>query len=188
MWIRAGAWWFGDSVRTEYNQRSAQAAGWAVARTHAHKELVAAENLQRQDYRAYCPLIRRHRSHARRVSEVLRPLFPGYLFVRISPQTERWRPMLSTLGVREFVRCGDRLSLLEDSFVHSLRAREVDGVITRPASPYRIGQEVRLAGGAFDGLVATIIEMHERERLTVLTELLRQAVKVNVDERQISPV
>jgi transcriptional antiterminator RfaH len=175
-------------VRTEYGHYLGRLCGWAVVTTQPHKEHVALENLQRQDYRAYCPLIRRRHSHARRISDVLRPLFPGYLFVQIDAETERWRPILSTLGVRELVRCGDRLSLLEDNFVRCLRAREVDGVIARPASPYRIGQEVRLAGGVFDGVVATIIEMHERERLTVLTQLLNQAVRVKVDERQISPL
>ena len=47
---------------------------------------------------------------------------------------------------------------------------------------------MRLAGGAFDGLVATVIEMHENDRLTVLMQLLSRAVKVRIDERQISVV
>jgi transcriptional antiterminator RfaH len=86
------------------------------------------------------------------------------------------------------VRCGERLSLIDDAFVQSLKSRELDGVIVRPRSPYRVGQQVRLAGGPFDGLVATIIGMHERERLTVLLELLSRAVKVQIDDRKISPV
>jgi transcriptional antiterminator RfaH len=118
---------------------------------------------------------------------VLRPLFPGYLFVRINPDAQRWRPMLSTYGVRTLVRCGNQLSLIEDAFIRSLKAREIEGVIARPASPFFVGQQVRLAGAAFDGLVATIIEMHERDRLTVLMQLLNRPVKVKVDERQISP-
>jgi transcriptional antiterminator RfaH len=162
--------------------------GWAVVNTQPHKENLALENLERQGFGAYCPLIKRWRSHARRADEVLRPLFPSYLFVKIDPEQQLWRPILSTLGVRTLVRCGDRLSLIEDAFVQSLKARELDGVIARPASPYRVGQQVRMAGGAFDGLVATIVEMHEKERLTVLMQLLSQAVKVKIDEQQISPV
>jgi len=175
-------------VRTEYGQYLGHPFGWAVVNTQPHKESLALENLERQGFSAYCPLIKRRRSHARRVDEVLRPLFPSYLFVKISPEHQRWRPILSTLGVRTLVRCGDRLSLIDDAFVQSLKGRELDGVIARPASPYRVGQQVRMAGGAFDGLVATIVEMHERDRLTVLMQLLSQAVKVKIDEQQISPV
>jgi transcriptional antiterminator RfaH len=96
--------------------------------------------------------------------------------------------MLSTFGVRTVVRCGDRLSLIDDAFIQSLKDREADGVIARPVSPYRVGQEVRMAGGAFDGLVATIIDMDEKDRLTVLMNLLNRPVKVKIEERQISPV
>lgn len=175
-------------MHTEYSQYLGGPASWAVVNTHPHREHLALANLERQEFHAYCPLIQRRRIHARRVSDVLRPLFPGYLFVRVNPAVQRWRPILSTMGVRMVVRSGDRLSLMEDAFIQSLRRREIDGVVVRPASAYRIGQEVRLAGGAFDGLVATIVEMRERDRLTVLTQLLNQAVRVKVDERQISPV
>ena len=86
------------------------------------------------------------------------------------------------------MRCGDRLSLIEDAFIQSLMDREVDGAIARPVSPYRVGQEVRMAGGAFDGLVATIVDMDERDRLTVLMDLMNRPIKVKIEERQISPV
>lgn len=39
--------------------------------------------------------------HARRVQDVPRPLFPGYMFVRVRLDTMRWRPMLAAPGVRE---------------------------------------------------------------------------------------
>lgn len=175
-------------MRTEYGHYLGEPATWAVVNTHPHKERFALENLERQEFPAYCPLIRRRRSHARRVSDVLRPLFPGYLFVKFNPEVQRWRPILSTFGVRAIVRSGDQPSMIEDAFIRSLRAREVEGVIARPDSPYEVGQEVRLAGGAFDGLVATIVDMDDRDRLTVLMDLLNRPVKVKVDERHISPI
>lgn len=173
-------------MRTEYNDYLGRHATWAVVNTQPHRELIAVENLERQEFIPYCPLIKRRRRHARRVTDVLRPLFPGYLFVKVDPDRERWRPMLSTFGVRSVVRCGERLSLLDDAFVQAIRAREVSGVISRPASPYQIGQEVRVNGGAFDGLVATIVEMHEPDRLTVLMQLLSRPVKVRLEEGQVT--
>ena len=175
-------------MRTEYGHYLGRRVGCVVVNTQPHREHLAVENLQRQEFIPYCPLIRRRRRHARRVTDVLRPLFPGYLFVRINPDLERWRPMLSTFGVRSVVRCGDKVSLLDDAFVQAIRAREIEGVISRPESPYQIGQQVRVNGGAFDGLVATIIEMHERDRLTVLMQLLSRVVKVRVDESQVTSV
>ena len=174
-------------MRTEYAEYCGP-AGWAVVNTHPHREMLALDHLDRQDFSAYCPMVRRRLSHARRVTEVLRPLFPSYLFVQIHPTAQRWRALLSTIGVRSVIRCGDTLSLIDDGFLQSLKAREVDGAICRPQSPYQVGQQIRLSGGAFDGLVATILEMHERERLTVLMNLLNRPVKVRIDERQAAPL
>lgn len=113
-------------------------------------------------------------------------MFPGYVFVKVGLQ--RWRPLGSTIGVRSVVRCGEEPGLIDDGFVQSLKAREIDGVISKPEAPFQVGQQVKLAGGAFDGLVATIIDMHERDRLTVLMELLNRPVKVRIEETQIAPV
>ena len=99
-------------MRTEYGLYSGRPSGWAVVNTHPHREHVALENLQRQEFWAYCPVISRRRSHARRVTTVLRPLFPGYLFVKILGDVQRWRPILSTEGIRSVVITGwDQVAL-----------------------------------------------------------------------------
>jgi transcriptional antiterminator RfaH len=162
-----------------------QPVPWAVVYTQPHAELLALKNLERQHYVTYCPMIRRRRSHARRVSQVLRPLFSNYVFVQIDPQRERWRPILSTYGVRSVVQAGDRLGTLDDAFVQSLKAREVDGVVTRPAQPYRPGQAVRLVDSAFEGIIATILTMDDKDRLVVLFDLLNRPVRARVRAEQV---
>ena len=62
--------------------------------------------------------------HARRFKKVLRPLFPGYVFVRVAPDRQRWRPILSTYGVRTLIRFGSDIALLDDTFILGLKARE----------------------------------------------------------------
>jgi len=161
---------------------------WAAVNTQPHREALAIEHLQRQNFECYCPMVRKSVRHARKQHEVLRPLFPGYLFVAIDPDIHRWRPILSTIGVRTLVRCGERLAMLGAEFIDALKARELDGAICRPSSPYRVGQEVRITGGALDGLVATIIEKSEKDRLVVLLELLNRPVRVKLDSQQVREV
>jgi transcriptional antiterminator RfaH len=98
----------------------------------------------------------------------------------------RWRPILSTVGVRSVVRYGDEPSLLPEPIITALKAREKDGVITRSASPRAIGHTVRLARGPFEGLAGEIVELCERERLVVLMTLLNRPTKVLVSEDQLS--
>ena len=154
---------------------------WAVINTHVHRERFAVENLDRQGFEVYCPSVMRRIRHARRMRDVTRPMFPGYVFVRVEVGRTLWRPLLSTFGVRSVVRCGDQISLLDEDFIVALRAREVDGYVTKPTTPYRVGQDVRIAGGPFDGLVAKIVEMSEKNRLVVLMNLLNNSVRVKID-------
>jgi transcriptional antiterminator RfaH len=144
------------------------------------------EHLHRQALTAYCPLIRKHRSHARRVEMVLRPLFPGYLFVQANADL-KWRPILTTHGVRTVVRTGDEPSFVDDALIASLKGREVDGAIVRPPNPYRVGQEVRIAGGPFDGFIATILELDEKDRLLVLLEVMHRGLKVKLNSGMVTP-
>jgi transcriptional antiterminator RfaH len=163
-----------------------ETTGWAVITTHPYRERVALENLERQNFCAYSPSVARRVRHARRSREVLRPLFPGYLFVKV--HLAHWRPILSTVGVRSIVRCGEKLSVLSDSFIEALRERESNGAIRVPERHFQIGQKIRIAGGPFDGLVATIVSMNEKDRLSVLMELLMRTVKVSVGERDVAPL
>ena len=161
---------------------------WAVANTQPHREQVAIENLVRQNFEPYCPVVRKTVRHARKSREVLRALFPGYIFVAINVETSPWRSILSTTGVRSLVRFGDRLSFIDEAFIATLKAREIDRVISRPENPHRIGQNVCLSGGPFDGLVAKIIEMDDKNRLVVLLELLKRPVRVTIGIEHVSPV
>src|SRR5262245_47364025 len=158
---------------------------WAAVNTHPHRERIALENLERQGFATYCPFIRRRRSHARRVEEVLRPLFPGYVFVNVKPDEACWRPILSTYGVRTLVRCGDRPSLVHARFIAALLAREIDGAIVRPPVPYQIGQQVQVVAGPCDGLVATILSLDEKGRISVLLDLMSRRVKTDLDSAQL---
>jgi transcriptional antiterminator RfaH len=161
---------------------------WAVVNTHPHKEVYALENLKNQEFNAYCPMIQQRIKHARRIQEVLRPLFPSYLFVKNNPDWQRWRPILSTIGVRKLVCCGDQPSLLGNGFVSALKAREEGGIIVQPSAKYRVGQQVRLEEGAFDGVVATIIELNEKDRLVVLVNLLQRQVRMKVKVQEVTVV
>lgn len=177
-----------DVRRDEPRRSDTDGSQWVALATHTHKERTAIENLERQGFSAYCPMIRKVVRHARKSQEVLRPFFPGYVFASFGDATSRWRSMASTIGVRRVIAFGEKPCLLSEDFISSLRAREVEGAITKPVSPYSLGQKISLTGGAFEGLVATIIAMDEKQRLVVLLDLLNQSVRVRTDFKGVREI
>jgi len=160
---------------------------WFVLATHSHREAEAVQNLGRQNFHAYCPMIVRHIRHARRSYDAPRPLFPGYVFAAQEDLAQRWRPLLSTIGVRNVVMSGETPAKLPAGFVENLKSREVNGSICKPETPFQIGQQVTIRGGAFDGLIAQIEEMKENERILVLLDLLKRQTRVYVDAKCLVP-
>ena len=165
---------------------------WLVVNARPRCEAEAICHLQRQGFDAYCPKIRSplraSRTGKAPAGETLKPLFPSYLFVARAAGLVHWRPILSTRGVRAVIRCGDQPSLLGDGFIAGLKSREVDGAVVRPRHSLQVGQRVEVASGPFDGIVARIIEMDEKDRLVVLMELLGGPVRVRLMSQQVVAV
>jgi len=173
--------------RLPHHQPGTAEAPWIVVNTRPHAEPTALENLRRQAFDVYCPMLRKRRSHARRISMALRPLFPGYVFARTSAVSDRWRPILSTYGVRNVVRAGEKPSLVEHGFIANLKSREIDGAIVRPAHPYAIGQTVQISGGPFDGIVTTIVDLEDMDRVVVLLDMLKCATRLTLATDALTP-
>ena len=158
---------------------------WMVLTTLPHREDFAIENIRRQDYEAYCPMIVKRIKHARRAYDAKRPLFPGYIFVERPTRSHLWRPLLGTFGVRSVVCNGETPSLLPSGFVESLKARDIDGAIQKPEMPFTPGQSVAINGGPFDGLVGQILEIRESDRVLLLLNLLNQQTRVHIETKML---
>lgn len=57
---------------------------------------IAKLHFERQGLHSYLPLMRVTRRHARRIEKVLRPIFPGYLFLRLAPKERNWIAIASS--------------------------------------------------------------------------------------------
>src|ERR1700712_2882696 len=99
-------------------------ARWYVVQTQPNAENKAVTHLNRQGFSTYLPRYLKRRRHARKVDTVAAPLFPNYLFVAIDLAGQGWRSIRSTVGVSRLLCHGDTPSIVTDSVLSALRARE----------------------------------------------------------------
>lgn len=126
----------------------------------------------------------KHVRHARKALDVPRPLFPCYLFVEFKDHFTI-RPINGTYGVRSIVRNGAAPAFLPGSFIASLKAREIDGLIGQQDAALKPGQTVTIDGGPFDGLVGRILEVRESDRVLLLLNFLNAPAKINIDAKML---
>jgi transcriptional antiterminator RfaH len=161
---------------------------WYVVQSHVHSESKAAGHLLRQGYDVYLPRYLKRRRHARRVENVSAPLFPRYLFVGFDTLTARWRSIQSTQGVSSLVCNGNEPAVLPASVVAELRRREDDNGFIRLDLPpqYAPGDKVRVVDGVFGDSFGLFEGTADRDRVTILLELLGRKVRVVLDREAVA--
>jgi transcriptional antiterminator RfaH len=154
---------------------------WFVVRTQSRAEEKAMQHLTNQGFVVYLPRYRRRVRHARRNQIVLRPLFPGYLFVHLDPERCRWRSINGTVGVREILTNGDTPLPVSDRIIDEIKSREDEtGAIKLVAPTFARGQVVRLLEGPLAELNGLFEEMRDENRVVLLVSLLGRKVRMQV--------
>ena len=152
---------------------------WFVVQTQPNSEAKANRHLVNQGFATYLPVYLRRVRHARRNEILRRVLFPGYLFVRLDPDLNRWRSINGTVGVRRILTEGDRPRCVSDAIVDEIVTRQDEnGVIKIKAKSFVQGQAVRLAGGPFADVSALFEEARDDRRVVLLLSLLGREVRV----------
>ena len=80
---------------------------WFVVRTKPRQEEVAKIHYIRQGFAVYSPKVQSIRRHARKTEQVMRPLFPGYIFLHLVDEEHDWTAIGSTVGAIGPVRFND---------------------------------------------------------------------------------
>jgi transcription elongation factor/antiterminator RfaH len=154
------------------------AKGWRAVQCQPSREAKAQWHLQNQGFKIFLPQRRRTRRHARKIETVLRPFFPGYLFIELDLTRDRWRSVNGTVGVARLVMQGEKPACVPQGVVEALQAAcDASGVMDfRPA--LRPGEAVRVVTGAFTDLVGELIRMDDAGRVRVLLNILGGEVPV----------
>ena len=158
-------------------------SGWYVAQTHPHAEAKASLHLGRQGFEVYLPRYLKKRRHARRVDTIAAPLYPGYIFVAIDLGAQRWRAILSTIGVSRLVCRGEEPAAIPDVVIEELKRRQDEsGLISLERRPrFNPGDKVRVVEGAFSDCLGLYEGTSDRERVAILLDLLGRKVRVLLD-------
>ena len=160
---------------------------WYLVYSKPRQERVALDNLSRQGYQTFLPLIRLRRKRQRRYVWVTEPMFPRYLFINLSDESDNWGPIRSTIGVAGLVRFGGRPAKVPDDLVSALQSNEA-GVWEMPTPDLKSGDRVRICEGPMAGYEGIFQSRSGKERVTLLLGVVSQAARVEVALDHIEPV
>jgi transcription antitermination factor NusG len=145
---------------------------WFVAQTLCHREKLALLHMGRQGFRSFLPSFHKTVRHARQLREVITPVFPGYIFVVLDPERDRWRSINGTFGVARLISAHDRPTPVPTGVVEALLATVDESGLVRLDGGLQPGQKVRVVAGPFAQVLGVLERLNGKGRVRVLLNIM----------------
>ena len=149
---------------------------WYLVQSKPRNELRALENLVRQGYETYLPLMEVERLQRGKLLKKMEPLFPRYLFLHLEEGNDNWGPIRSTMGVAGLVRFGQAYAVVSNEVMAAVRERTQD----IKKSLFESGDTIRVVSGPLLGLEGVFEIADGEQRSFVLLEFMQKQQRVSV--------
>ncbi len=135
--------------------------------------------MQDAGYEVYLPLTKTMRQWSDRKKKVEIPLFPGYLFVKITPN-DFWK-ILATDGVVNFVRFGTNNAKVREQDILNIRIllQESENIIV-DKTIFKQGEEIQITDGKFKGYKGLVEFIKGKNNLVVSLLEIGMSVKLEI--------
>jgi transcription antitermination factor NusG len=159
---------------------------WYALHIRSRHEKRVAERLGSQALETFLPLHRgRHRWKNGVHADVDLPLFPCYLFARVSTY-DRIR-VLQSPGVLGFAASSTRPTVIPDEEISILRTA-TEKLRAEPHPYLNSGDAVRIVAGPLAGMTGILTRRKQEYRVVLSIEAIMRSIVVEVSEFDIEPL
>ena len=160
-----------------------ESSQWFAVYTSSCHEKRVAEHCQVRDIESFLPTYQTTRRWKNGCTVNLdRPLFPGYVFVRVN-HTHKVR-VLELPGVISIVGAARQPTPLPDADIEALR----NGIHLLNAEPHpclNIGDKAKIRNGPLAGMTGILVRKKNGLRVVLTLELIMKSISVEVDEQDL---
>jgi transcriptional antiterminator RfaH len=169
-----------DTRAGSESQRLVPGQRWYVAQTLAKREIGALGQLRAQGFHVFLPQLYKTVRHARKMRTVKAAVFPGYLFVALDLQRDRWRSVNGTIGVSRLVMGRDLPAPVPHGVVETFLDHLDENGLCRLDRDLQRGQAVRVIAGPLADAIGRLIDLDGNGRVRVLLEIMGGQVVTNL--------
>ena len=163
-------------------------ARWYAVRTRSRHEKLVAKQLETQGIESFLPVVTQSREWSDRRKQVEMPLFSGYAFLRMIHSSDERVRVLRTQGVVSFVGVHGTGTPIPDHQIEDIKTL-VTSKISYEERPFlRVGQRVRVRGGALDGIQGILVAENGDRSLVISVEPIQRSLCVRVAGYEVEAV
>jgi transcription termination/antitermination protein NusG len=155
-------------------------AHWYAVRTRSRHEKLVARQLENQGIESFLPIVTQIHNWSDRRKQVETPLFSGYTFLRMVHSSEDRVRVLRTQGVVSFVGVQGSGTPIPDHQIEDIKTLIASQVPYQERPFLRVGQRVRVRGGALDGIQGILVAENGDRSLVISVEPIQRSLYVRV--------
>jgi transcription antitermination factor NusG len=163
-------------------------AAWFAVQTRPRHEKKVSQGLKEKGIHCFLPLHREKRQWSDRQKWVELPLFSHYVFVRIAGTTELRVRVLQTSGVVQFAGTPCYGTPIPDEQIENLQAVVRQRIPLTPHEFLKVGERVRIRGGALNGIEGVLNAIKNDNSLVVSVDLIQKSVAIRINGFEIERI
>ena len=160
---------------------------WYAIHVRARHEKKVTEELNAKSIKTFLPLHWQVSQWSDRQKRVQVPLFPCYAFVNVPLTPETHLAVVRAYGILGFVGPASEPTPIPESEIDAVKQLLDGGLAVTPHTYCRIGQRVRVRGGALDSIEGILTGIVGNRRLVISVETVQRSVSVSVEGYQVEP-
>jgi len=161
---------------------------WFLVQFKPNSHFKAERNLSNQGFDTFLPLHEVTCRKASKFHKIIRPLFPGYMFVSNDQSIVSWSKINSTIGVSRIITFNSKPTPIPTTLILKLKKRCNELGILTPNPKLREGDKVKIIIGPFTDYVATVEALEENQRIWVLVDLMGQKSRMQITTNKLKAI
>jgi len=167
---------------------SAEDIRWFALHTRARHERVVEHRLREQGMETFLPTVRETHRWSDRKKTVEVPLFSCYVFVRCGLNLADRTRVYRVESVHGFVGTRGAGMPIPDEQIEGVRAALSQPAPCRSHPFLKVGQRVRVCGGAMDGVEGIFLSENGDRSLVISVEVIQRSLAVRIDGYDVKPI
>ena len=164
---------------------ASEAQNWYALHTRPKHEKLIVHRLSERGVETFLPTVTEMHRWSDRNRKVELPLFSCYVFARFVARRVDRLSVLRVAGVLGLVGSRGEGTPIPDAQIDSVRTL-IDGALSWSLHPFlKIGQRVRIRGGALEGMEGILLSHNGSQTLVISVDAIQRSLAVRVEGYQI---
>jgi transcriptional antiterminator RfaH len=160
---------------------------YILVKSKPNQDEIALKNLGRQNFEFFQPTFKTISRVKNKFKEIIKPVFPGYIFIAINLEEKNWYKINNTRGVSSIIVFGNEIPLINSELIEELKDRFSLNSTLKDDNSFEVGMNAKISNGPFAQLNGRIEQIDADQRVWILLDILGNQTRVSISKLNLMP-